>query len=103
MPKKPRKQRYIVERLTPGQLMHLMHGWSLDNNRHPYFRENGDLQFPFKDDAHRRELYFKNKEYLFSLAGKGNIDDLFAALPEGKKPKAFYDYEVKRCHGNHAK
>lgn len=96
MPKKPRKQRYAVERLTPGQLMHLIHGWCLDNNRHPYFRENRDLGFPFKDDGHRRELYFMHKEYLHSLAGKGNIDGLFAALPEGKKPKAFYDY--RRSH-----
>ena len=101
MPKKPRKQRYVMERLTPGQLMHLLHGWCLDNQFHPYYRENGDLQFPFKDDTHRRELYFEYKEYLFSLAGK-QVDGVFAQLPEGKKPKAFYDYEGKRCRENHA-
>lgn len=92
MPRKPIKQRKMRVDLTDDQIHHLLHGWMLDDMHHPYFKENSDLQFPFRDDEMRRDLYFKHKDYLHSLAGK-RIDRLFAQLPAGEKPKAFYDYE----------
>lgn len=82
--------------------MHLLHGWMLDNQFHPYYGENGDLQFPFRDEAHRRKLYFQNKEYLFSLAGAGRVPGVFAILEKGEKPQAFYDYEGKQSMGRYS-
>ena len=98
MPYKPRVtkiRKTAGTDLTEDQLQHLLHGWCLDTMHHPFFHENGDLQFPFKNDEHRRELYFANKDYLFSLAGQGHVNGLFTELKAGAKPRAFYDYEVK--------
>ncbi len=88
-----RRTRNIFQELTEDQLNSLIHGWTLDNQNHPFFSLHGDSQFPFKDDAHRRELYFKHKDYLFSLAGKGLVDGLYGELAFDKKPSAFFDYE----------
>ena len=94
MPRKPlRAIRLNADyALTPDQIMHLLHGWCLDDATHPYYKLHGDLQFPFRDDEHRKELYFKNHDYILSLSGK-DVDGVFAGLEAGKKPKAFYDYE----------
>lgn len=96
MPRRPykQKQKRPGGGLDADQLMHLLHGWCLDNMYHPYFKENQDLQFPFKDEAHRRALYFEHKAYLFSLAGRGHVDGLFADLKADEKPRPYCDYEV---------
>ena len=83
--------------LTDNQIMHLLHGWMLDDNSHPYFKENDDLQFPFRDGAMRRDLYFRNREFLFSLAGKPNAGDYFP-LKAGEKPQSYFDYEKEESN-----
>lgn len=93
MPRRPIKARKINQELTEEQLNDLIHGWTLDDVHNPYYKIHGRLDFPWRDDAHRRETYFKHREYLFSLAGKGPIDGLFGELEAGKKPSAYYTYE----------
>lgn len=87
--------------LTEDQVMHLCHAWMLDWLYHPFYALHGDIGFPFRDDAHRRQLYFKHREYLLGLAGKGHIDGLFAELPAGEKPAAFFDYEETGAEVKH--
>ena len=79
--------------LTDDQLTHLVQGFSLDNQFHPYYEKNGDLGFPFRDERHRRQLYLKYRDFLHGLAGKGPVDGLFGELRAGKRPAAYYDYE----------
>ena len=72
--------------------MHFFHGWTLDDCFHPFYHLHGDSQFPFASDEHRRQLWFENRTWLLSLAGQ-EVPGVFAGLPDGQKPKAFYDYE----------
>ena len=81
------------DELTGDQIHHLLHCWMLDDQHHPFYRIHGKIQFPFRDDDHRRKIYFKHRDFLFSLAGQ-NMDFLFRQLPEGEKPRAYYDYET---------
>jgi len=84
-----------INELSPDQIMHFFHGWHLDNMGGTYYKLHGDLQFPFRDDEHRKELYFKHRDFLHDAAGK-QIDGVFIQLLAGKKPKAFYDYEENK-------
>jgi hypothetical protein len=80
MPRKSRKAKKMRQKLSDDQLNDLVHGWSI-------------AEKPFESDDHRRELYFKHKDYLFSLAGQGLVDGLYGELKVGKNPAAFYNYE----------
>jgi len=89
MPRKPRKLKKINERLTGLQVCHLLRGYSLA------VYPGADIHMPFKDDEHRRELYFQNRNYLFSLEGVEKIPGVFGGgLKIGEKPAAYYDYEA---------
>jgi hypothetical protein len=79
--------------LTEDQIHHLLHGWILDTLYHPFYNFHGDLGFPFRDEEHRRKLYFEHKNYLFSLAGK-HMDFLFRQLKTGEKPRGYFNYET---------
>jgi hypothetical protein len=52
---------------------------------------------PFDSDEHRRESWFKNREYLLSLEGIERVPGVFGHTPfrKGEKPQAFKDYEKK--------
>ena len=101
MPQAPRKTRNkkSANGLTGDQLHHLCHGWILSNQYHGYFHLHRDLQFPFRDEDHRREVYFQNRDFILSCAGKGHHFEgfwLFAELREGELPRAYHDYEGKK-------
>lgn len=79
-------------RLTPDQIQHFFHGWTLDDCFHPFYHLHGDSQFPFENQEHRRRLWFENREWLLSLAGQ-TVPGVFAGLGAGEKPKALFEYE----------
>jgi hypothetical protein len=73
--------------LTGRQIEHLLRGWCLG------VCEGPDLHFPFRDDAHRRELWFEYKDYLLSLEGR--VPGVFGIIKK-EKPEAMKDYERKQ-------
>ena len=104
MPRKTTRPRTRLSAhgLTGDQIHHLLNGWILNTKNHGYYHLHGDIRFPFRDEDHRRELYFKHRDFLFSCAGAGHYVDghwLFADLAEGELPRAYYDYEEKSKRG----
>ena len=78
--------------LTGQQTLHLLRGWCLAVNT-----EYDDLGFPFRDEAHRKELWVQHRDYLMSLSGVGRIPGVFGgSLKAGEKPSAYYEYESQK-------
>ena len=92
------KKRNGETELTPKQIEHLWHGFCLavDDSYAVYHPEKP--WFPFRDQEHRRSLWFQNKEYLLSLRGRGRILGVFPGRGFGLKdiPQAQKDYETKK-------
>lgn len=66
------------DQVTWDQEQHLLHGWTFDACE-PSFGRPG---YPFKDDVHRREIWFKNKDYLMDKT------------PPGTRCEAWWSYEA---------
>ena len=83
--------------ITGRQLEHLIFGWCLAVG-HEYMNLHGRRDFPFRDEEHRRELWFAHKDYIMSMQGAERIPGVFGAFPlrKGQKPEAWKDYEPKR-------
>ena len=59
--------------------------------------EYDDIGFPFRDEAHRKELWFQHREHLMSLSGVEKIPGVFGGgLKAGQKPSAYYEYESQK-------
>ena len=79
--------------LTGRQIEHLLWGWCLAVcNEYPH----GDIHFPFRDEAHRKELWFLHREYLLSLEGIERVPGVLGRYPleKGQKPHAMKQYEI---------
>ena len=87
MPLKPRKVRMRSGSVLTGrQIEHLLRGWCL-----AVCTEFGNIHYPFRDDDHRRQLWFENKDYLLGLSGR--VKGVFGEIKKGDKPRAMIDYE----------
>jgi hypothetical protein len=85
-----------TEQLTGRQVENLYWGWNLHvQTEYPNLHPN-DPWFPFRDEAHRKECWSRNKEYLLSLRGKGRIPGVFGpGFAKNEIPQAMKDYEGK--------
>jgi hypothetical protein len=91
-----RRTRQVFTELSEDQLAHLLTGNCLDDCQNEFYRAHGDPGFPFLSEEHRRETYFRQRDYLLSLTGKGKIGLFFGKLKPGERPKAFHDYEASQ-------
>jgi len=77
--------------LSGQQTLHLLRGWSLGVNTE---YEHGHIGYPFRDAAHRRQLWLENREFFLSLKPGQRIPGVFGgSLKKGEKPAAQKDYE----------
>lgn len=90
MPRKRVKGKRVDNFTEDMQRMHLLRGWCLDTPV-PWHRK---LQFPFEDEAHRRECWERWREELMASPAYRGRD--FVAIAEGEKPRAWYDYDEER-------
>lgn len=73
--------------LTSDEITHLLLGFCLDTHKPP-----------FANETERVKAYRKNREYLFSLIGKGPQREFFGEIRWGKRPCGFWDYENSQGH-----
>jgi hypothetical protein len=112
MPYKPKRDKRRVTghcTLTADQLGHIITGFALDGPE-PRLggRDRHGYEMPFADDAHRRQCWVENREFILGLEGvtvddpmyfwRGNSGVYFNATTE---ISAYRDYEleVEKQHG----
>lgn len=90
MPVKPLKPKQR-KGLTENQKTHLLNGWSLDS------RDGRNPGFPFRDEDHRRELWFEHREELMAnclIPYKQR--ESFIDMNRGRlRPEGFWRYETR--------
>jgi hypothetical protein len=100
MTNKTRQTRGRHSFLTGRQTEHLLYGFCLPFDPAEYGHR--DIKFPFRDEAHRRQCWQENREYIMSLEGIERVPGVFGHTPlrKGKKPAAMLDYDKKRSTKN---
>lgn len=55
---------------------------------------HSDLGFPFRDEAHRRECWIKNRDWLLEQQSETGFDGFWTSYPVGHRPVAYWKYEI---------
>jgi len=73
--------------LSQAQVMHLILGWCLTEP----VKWHANLNFPFKNERHRRDAWFKHRAEVLKIAETGGP---WSVLKKPITPRALNDYEA---------